>query len=121
MRILILDDCWEDMRPNVLQNNPEHDFVFVGNPKAAEATMEQETFDVLLLDGRLGWNEKGPITGPDTLRRWKSEGRALPRIYMFSSDEKYQHEGILAGAAGSLSKDWLKNPNLLRQTLEGDK
>lgn len=102
MQILVLDDCWGVMRRLLIVHSPAH-YKYVGatNPAEAEAKMQEQKFDVLLLDGHL-LNE---VTGPATLRRWKAEGRVLPPVYMISSDEKMQQEGIAAGAMGAIDKD----------------
>ena len=97
MRILVLDDCWGVMRGLLAQHSPAH-YKYAGatTPVEAEKKMQEQTFDGHLLND---------VTGPATLGRWKAEGRALPPVYMISSDEKMQQEGIAAGAMGAIDKD----------------
>jgi CheY-like chemotaxis protein len=102
MKILVLDDCWGVMRGLLAQHSPAHyEYAGATKPAEAEKKMQEQKFDVLLLDGHL----LNDVTGPATLRRWKAEGRALPPVYMISSDKKMQEEGIAAGAMGAIDKD----------------
>ncbi len=102
MQILMLDDNWMSEKRLLLVHSPEHyKYAFAATPVEAEKKMQEQQFDVLLLDGHL----LNGITGPATLCRWKAEGRVLPPVYMVSSDEKMQQEGIAAGAAGAIDKD----------------
>lgn len=102
MRVLVLDDCWDEMRGPLKQRSPSH-FQYVGatTPAEAERQMQEQKFDVLLLDGHL----LDEVSGPATLQRWKVEDRALPPVYMISSSEEMQREGVAAGAAGTIDKD----------------
>ena len=77
------------MRGLLAQYSPAHyEYVGATTPVEAEKKMQEQTFDILLLDGHL----LNDVTGPGTLRRWKTEGRALPPVYMISSDEKMQRD-----------------------------
>ncbi|MDE1924939.1 MAG: response regulator [Patescibacteria group bacterium] len=102
MKILVLDDCWRSMRGLLYQYSPAHyEYEGATTPAEAEKKMQEQKFDVLLLDGHL----LNDVTGPITLRRWVAEGRILPPVYMISSDEKMRQDGITAGAAGAINKD----------------
>ena len=100
MKVLVLDDNYQDLAPMFRHCFREDEFVFVATPAAAEKVLGQNTFDVLLLDGNLG----NGVTGPDVLRRWKSKGLGLPPVHMISGDPEMNKEGLEAGAAGAIDK-----------------
>ncbi len=116
MKILILDDEPEMIAGRYYTSGSYKafyremlgvDVTFTTTPKAAEATLSTEGFDVLLLDGFLIFKQEGGETlyGPDILADWYARGLELPPVYMISSDEKMCARGIDAGAKGKLSKD----------------
>ena len=105
MRILVLDDQWQDIAAtfNAKAAKLGHLLAYVATIQEAEKVLGECKFDLLLLDGNLG---RGP-TGPEVIYNWKCRELAFPPIVMISSDTKLNDWGIKEGAIGGLTKSEL--------------
>jgi DNA-binding NtrC family response regulator len=123
MRVLILDDNFSMFLNLVLIYGDMLgvEFVAVATPKEAEALLQKQAFDAMLLDGDLG---NTVPTGPALLKDWKQRGLAPKEVFMISGDAQLNAEGMAAGACHILGKgadsDLLPNdwPSAIRKHLE---
>ena len=101
MKILALDDHWQDIAPVLNAYLAGDQIVYSASPREAHKLLKTQEFDLLLLDGNLG----GDLTGPAVLREWKAEGLGLPPVVMLSADDYLIRDGIAAGAIDGINKD----------------
>lgn len=103
MNILVLDDHYRDISPVLDVCLAGETIVYTSTPAQAEQKLQQQAFDVMLLDGDLG----DGVTGPDVLMGWKAQGLALPPVVIFSADAEMRTTGVAAGAVDAIAKESL--------------
>src|SRR3989344_8661455 len=82
MNVLSLDDHYEDIAPLLKAFFAGDSLCFTKTPAEARRKLEQQKFDLVVLDGDLGAGG----SGPDVLRSWKARDMVLPPVVMFSAD-----------------------------------
>lgn len=101
MNVLVLDDHYRDISPLLDVCLAGATIVYTSTPAQARQKLEQQKFDVMLLDGNLGTN----VTGPEVLKGWKAQGLALPPVVMCSAEAEMRTKGMEAGAVDAIAKE----------------
>ena len=108
MKILVLDDHYRDISSLLEVYLKGVLFTYTATPADAQQKLEKEKFDVMILDGDLGFAK-----GPDVLKGWKVRGLALPPVVMFSADAEMRTKGMEAGAVWAIAKETCSREDFL--------
>ncbi|MES2203532.1 MAG: response regulator [Patescibacteria group bacterium] len=100
MKILVVDDNYQDIAPLLNVYFKGDEVTYVATPHVASIKLSDNRYDLMILDGELSSCE-----GPEALQAWQSMGLELPPVVMFSASEKMRKKGLEVGAVFAISKE----------------